>query len=168
MSGLLEPTAQIAERDTSSRTIVIAIVVIALIAGLAAFLLRPSPRPQAARPPAYAASLIFSDLKMSQAQNFAGGTVTYVDGTLNNLGDKTLTSAVARVTFRDAYGEVAQIENVPVRVLKTGPPYDYAVDLAAAPLAPGHSLRFRLIFEHISEQWNQGFPELQIAELTVK
>lgn len=168
MGSLLGPVPAIEERDTSGRTIVVAIVVIALIAGLAAFLLRSSPRPQAAPPPAYAASLTFADLKMSQAQNFAGGTVTYVDGTLNNLGDKILTSAVARVTFRDAYGEVAQIENVPVRVLKTGPPYDYAVDLNASPLAPGHSLRFRLIFEHISEQWNQGYPELQIVDATVK
>ena len=168
MASLLDPARTLEERDTSSRTIVIAIVAIALIAGLTAFLLRSSPRPQAAPPPVYAASLTFTDLKMSQAQNFAGGTVTYVDGTLNNLGDKTLTSAVARVTFRDAYGEVAQIENVPVRVLKTGPPYDYAVDLTTSPLAPGHSLRFRLIFEHISEQWNQGYPELQIVDVTTK
>lgn len=168
MNGLIDPQPLPAERNNSARIIVVAIAVLVALAGLAAFLLRSSPRPQAAPPPAYAASLILSDLKMSQAQNFAGGTVTYVDGTLNNLGDKILTSAVARVTFRDAYGQVAQIENVPVRVLKAGPPYDYAVELTASPLAPSRSLRFRLIFEHISEQWNQGYPELQIVDVTTK
>jgi hypothetical protein len=75
---------------------------------------------------------------------------------------------VARVTFRDAYGQVAQIENVPVRVLKTGGLYDDIADLSTEPLAPGHSLRVRLIFEHISEQWNQGYPELQIVDVTTK
>jgi hypothetical protein len=167
MNGLIEPQPIPAERDTSGRTIVIAITVIVVIAGVAAFLLRTHPRPQAP-PPLYASNLIFSDLKMSQAQNFAGGTVTYVDGTLKNLGDKTVTRAVARVTFRDAYGQVAQIENVPVRVLKTGSLYDDIADLSTEPLAPGHSLRVRLIFEHISEQWNQGYPELQIVDVTTK
>ena len=168
MSSLLDPVGKIEERDTSGRTIVIAIAVIVALAGTAAFLLRSSPPGQSAPPPAYAASLSISDLKMSQAQNFAGGSVTYVDGTLNNLGDKVVTRAVVHVTFRDAYGEVAQIENVPVRILKTGGPYDDTAELSAAPLAPGHSLRFRLIFEHISEQWNQGYPELQIVDVTTK
>lgn len=167
MNGLIEPQPISAERDTSARTIVIAIVVIVVIAGIVAFLLRSSP-PQAAPPPAYSSSLTFTDLKMSQAQNFAGGSVTYVDGTLSNVGDKTVTRAMVHVTFRDAYGEVAQIENVPVRILKTGGPYDDTADLSAAPLAPGRNLRFRLIFEHISEQWNQGYPELQIVDVTVK
>lgn len=168
MNGLIEPRPIPAERDTSARTIVVAIAVIALLAGIAAFLLRSSPPPQVAPPPVYAASLIIGDLKMSQAQNFAGGTVTYVDGTLNNVGDKTVTRAVVHVTFRDAYGQVSQIENVPVRVLQTGGAYDDAAELSKAPLAPGHGVRFRLTFEHISEQWNQGYPELQIVDVTTK
>ena len=168
MNGLIDPQPLPAERDTSARTIVIAIVVIVALVGTVAFLLRSSPRPQPAPPPAYAASLSISDLKMSQAQNFAGGSVTYVDGTLNNLGDKTVTRAVAHVTFRDAYGQVAQVEDVPVRVLKAGGAYDDIADLSAAPLAPGHNVRFRLIFEHISEQWNQAYPELQIVDVTTK
>ena len=167
MGSLLDPAHALEERDTSGRTIVIAIAVIVVIAGVAAFLLRAHPRPQTP-PPLYASNLIFSDLKMSQAQNFAGGTVTYVDGTLKNLGDKTVTRAVARVTFRDVYGQVAQIENVPVRVLKAGGTYDDTGELSDVPLAPGHSLRVRLIFEHISEQWNQGYPELQIVDVTTK
>lgn len=167
MNGLIDPHPIPAERDTTARTILIAIAVIVAIAGTAAFFLRSQPKPQAA-PPAYAGSLRVSDLKMSQAQNFAGGTITYIDGTLANLGEKTVTRAIVHATFRDAYGQVAQVEDVPIRILKTGGPYDDTAELSLAPLSPGHNLRFRLIFEHISEQWNQGYPELQIADVTAK
>jgi hypothetical protein len=109
MDGLIEPSPIAAERDTSSRTIAIAIAVIVAIAGVAALLLREHPQLKAGPPP-YAASLNFSDLKMSQAQNFVGATVTYIDGTLNNTGDKTLVHAVAQVTFKDSYSQTAQVE----------------------------------------------------------
>jgi hypothetical protein len=105
---------------------------------------------------------------MSQAQNFVGATVTYIDGTLDNTGDKTLAHAIVQVTFKDSYGQVAQIENVPIKVLQTGGPYDDTADLSIAPLASGQSKPFRLIFEHVSEQWNQAYPELQITNVTTK
>jgi hypothetical protein len=167
MDGLIEPSPIAAERDTSSRTIAIAIAVIVAIAGVAALLLREHPRPKAGPPP-YAASLKFSDLKMSQAQNFVGATVTYIDGTLSNTGGKTLAHAVVQVTFKDSYSQTAQVENIPIKLLQTGGPYDDTVDLSVAPLAPGQSKPFRLIFEHVSEQWNQAYPELQIVEVATK
>jgi hypothetical protein len=167
MGGLIQPTPIAQEPDTSRRMILIAIATIVALALIIAFLLRQQPKP-VAQIPAYAALLKISDLKMSQAQNFVGATVTYIDGTLVNAGDKTVTRAVVRITFRDAYGQVAQIENQPLRMLKTGGPYPDAVDLTASPLGPGQSTPFRLIFEHISEQWNQGYPELQIVDVTTK
>ena len=167
MDGLIDPSPIAADRDNSARTKAIAIAVIVALAGTAALLLREHPHAKPGPPP-YAASLKFSDLKMSQAQNFVGATVTYIDGTLINTGDKTLAHAVVQVTFKDSYGQVAQIENVPIKVLQTGGPYDDTVDLTIAPLAPGQSKPFRLIFEHVSEQWNQAYPELQIADITTK
>jgi hypothetical protein len=167
MDGLIEPSPIAAERDTTSRTNAIAIAVIVAIEGIAAMLLREHPQPMAGPPP-YAASLKFSDLMMSQAQNFVGATVTYIDGTLSNTGDKTLAHAVVQVTFKDSYSQTAQVENVPIKLLQTGGPYDDTVDLSVAPLAPGQSKPFRLIFEHVSEQWNQAYPELQIVDVTAK
>jgi len=167
MGGLL-PSSQLApERDTSKRAILVGIAVIVMLAGILAFVVRPPPR-TAAAPPAYAANLKFSDLRMSQAQNFVGATVTYVDGTLTNAGDKSVTHADVKVTFKDFYSQVAQIEHVPVKVLRTTGPYPDAVDLADAPLGPGQSMPFRLIFEHLSSQWNQAYPDLQVSDLTVR
>ncbi len=167
MGGFLEPSPQPVERDNSRRTIVVAIAVIVAAMGLVALALREKPKPAAAPVP-YAVNLKFSDLKLSQAQNFVGGSVTYVDGTIANAGDKTITHAMVRVTFKDLYDQVAQIEVVSVKVLRTTGPYPDTSDLSIAPLLPGQSNAFRLIFEHVSDQWNQAYPELKITEVTTK
>jgi hypothetical protein len=112
--------------------------------------------------------LKFSDLKTSAAQNFVGATVSYLDGAITNTGDKTVIHAVAQVTFKDDIGQTAQREELPIRVLRTGGPYDEAVDLNLSPLAPGQSKPFRLTFENISAQWNHAYPDLQITQVTVK
>jgi hypothetical protein len=125
-------------------------------------------RKQPGAPPAYAASLRFSDLKTSAAQNFVGATVSYLDGAIANTGDKTVVHAVVQVTFKDEMGQMAQREELPIRVLRTGGPYDEAVDLNLSPLGPGQSKPFRLTFENISAQWNHAYPELQITDVTVK
>jgi hypothetical protein len=91
-----------------------------------------------------------------------------VDGNIANLGDKMVTRAVARITFKDSYGQVAQIEDVPIKLLQTSGPYPDTVDLAAAPLMTGQTRPFRLIFEHVSEQWNQAAPELKITDVSLK
>ncbi len=167
MGGLIQPPPVQAERDNSRWIILIALVAIAAIVIAVALLTRDKPRGPSGPPP-YAANIKFSDLKMSRAQNFVGATVTYIDGTLINAGDKTVTRVIAHVTFKDPYGQVAQIEDAPVRTLQPFGPYTDAVDLASSPLPPGQSKPFRLTFEHVSEQWGQSYPELQVADVTTR
>jgi hypothetical protein len=168
MGGLLQPSPVSEERDTSKRTIMVAIAVVIVVAATLALVLREKPAANSGPPP-YAANLKFGDLKMSQAQNFAGATVTYIDGTLSNTGTRTVSHLDLQVTFKDLYSQVAQVEeNVPVKLLETGGPYLDTVDLAVSPLGPGQSKPFRLIFEHVSEQWNQAYPDLQITNVTAK
>ncbi|HKW17333.1 MAG TPA: DUF2393 family protein [Terriglobales bacterium] len=167
MGSLIQPTPVAQEPDNSRRIIVVATAAVVVVALIIAFLLRQQPKAPLQIPP-YAAQLKISGLKMSQAQNFVGASVTYIDGTITNSADKTVTRAVVRVTFRDPYGQIAQIEDVPIRILQTSGPYPDTAELAAVPLAPGQTMPFRLIFEHISEQWSQGYPEMQIVEVTTK
>ncbi|SRR6266498_2681281 len=167
MGGLLQPSPATVERDTSKRTIVAAIAVVVVLAGIVALIMRAKPKPVVGPPP-YAASLKFSDLKLSQAQNFVGASVTYVDGTVGNSGDKTVMHVNVKVTFKDLYDQVAQVEEVPIKVLRTNGPYPDTADLSVAPLAPGQSKPFRLIFEHVSEQWNQAYPQLQVTAVETK
>jgi hypothetical protein len=164
---LIQPSPGTQEPDHSRLFIIVAIAVVVGLVLVAALLLR-EPVKTAPKVPPYAANLQISDIKMSQAQNFVGASVTYIDGNIVNVGEKIVTHAVARVTFKDSYGQVAQIEEVPIKLLQTSGPYPDTVDLAAAPLSPGQTKPFRLIFEHVSEQWNQAAPELKIIDVALK
>jgi hypothetical protein len=169
MGGLIQQSPATQERDSSRRTIAIAVaIVLALALAVAIALSLRNPPKGPSGPPPYAASVKLSGLKMSAAENFVGATVSYVDGTITNTGDKIVTHAVAEVTFKDDLGQVVQREDVPLKVLKTGGPYAEAVDLGVSPLAPGQSQPFRLTFESISAQWNRQYPEIRIADVAVK
>ena len=167
MGGLIQPTPATDEPESSRRTIVIAVVVVIAIAVLFAFLLRNQPK-AASGPPPYATNLKLSDFKMSAAENFVGHTVSYVDGTITNSGDKTVTHIMAQVNFKDDMGQLAQREEIPMQALKTDGPYPEAVDFSVSPIAPGQSKPFRLTFEAISAQWNRQYPEIQIMDVTAK
>jgi hypothetical protein len=173
MNGLdpnnLDQQSPAAEERDSSRLIIFAAVagVIVITLGIA-FLLREPPKTAKTVSP-YAANLKFSDFKMSAAENFVGSTVSYIDGTITNAGDKTVTHVVLEVIFKDEVGQMAQDEpDVPLRVLRTTGPYPEAVDLSVAPLGPGQIQPFRLTFDHISAQWNRQYPEIRITDITVR
>jgi uncharacterized protein DUF2393 len=167
MSSLGQPTPVAEERDSSRLIIGIAVAVVIAGALAAAFLLREPPRAARTASP-YIANLKLSDFKMSAAENFIGATVSYVDGSVTNTGDKTVTHATVEVTFKDDMGQVAQREELPLRVLKTTGPYPEAVDLALSPLARGQSEHFRLTFDSISAQWNRQYPEMRITDVSVQ
>jgi len=167
MGGFTQPTPIAEDRDSSRRIIAIAVASVIVVAVVAAFLLRGGPK-NAAGPPPYAANLKLSDFKMSAAENFVGATVSYVDGTVTNSGDKTVTHVVVEVRFKDDMGQIAQREDVPLQVLKTTGPYPEAVDFSVSPLGAGQSKPFRLTFEGISAQWNHQYPEIQVSDVAVK
>jgi hypothetical protein len=107
-------------------------------------------------------------MKMSAAENFVGSTVTYLDGTVANAADKTVTHAMVHVNFKDSLGQIVQAEDVPLRILQTNGPYPEAVDLSVAALAPSQSKPFRLTFEHVTADWNHEYPEVRVTDVAVK
>jgi hypothetical protein len=143
-------------------------VVVLLLTGGGLFLTRGNNSPEPTAPDAYAARLQISDIKMSRAENLAGGEVTYIDGKLTNTGDKTVNGARVEATFWNSMNEVAQKEQSGLRIIKFNGVYDDTVDLAAAPLAPGQSAEFRLTFEHISAMWNQNYPDIRVLRVAIK
>lgn len=167
MGSLGSPTPVAEERDSSRAIIVVAVAaVIAVMLGLA-FLLREKPKPVKPVSP-YLASLKVSDLKMAAAENFIGATVSYLDGTIANTSDKTATRVVVEVTFKDEMGQVAQREELPLRIVRNNGAYTEPVDLSVAPLAPGQTAPFRLTFDSISAQWNRQYPEVLVTDVVVK
>ncbi len=166
MGGLIQQTPGTHE-ESNLRPILIGVFIVAVVVGILVLAFRGEQK-KPVEPPAYAANLKFSDLKVSGAQNFVGATVSYLDGTVTNAGDKTVIHAVVEVTFKDDMGQTAQREEVPIRVLRTGGAYDEAVDFNISPLAPGQSKPFRLTFENISAQWDHAYPEMKVTEVKTK
>jgi hypothetical protein len=167
MATLLQPAPATEDRESNWIAIVFGVVLVVIVVVIASLLLRTESK--IANPPdSYAANLKFSDMKMSAAENFVGATVTYLDGTVTNTGDKTVSRAAVHVSFKDSLGQIVQAEDVPLRILQTSGPYPDAVDLSVAPLAPAQSNPFRLTFEHVTADWNHEYPELRVTEVTAK
>ena len=168
MGGLISPSPLgEPQRDSPLRPLLVGVVIVVVVVGLIILLSRgQSPAPATHDP--YAANLKLSDLKMSQKESFVGSSVTYIDGTVTNTGDKTVTHATVHIEFKNSLDQIAQIEDLPLRVVETVGPYPDALDLSAAPLGSGQSKPFRLTFEHVSRDWNQAYPELRVTNVTVK
>jgi hypothetical protein len=146
-------------------------VVILGLAALVFFTGRRSTKPQVegstlVPADAYAASLPITDLQMSEASNFAGGKVTYIDGNIANTGSRTISGATVQVVFRNELGEVSQKETTALNLIRTREPYVDTQPVSASPLKPGDKREFRLIFDHVTLDWNQQYPELTIIDIT--
>jgi hypothetical protein len=169
MGSLLQPSpaATGEDRDSNWLPIVFGVVLVVIVVVIASLLLRTDSK-IANAPHPYAANIKFSDMKMSAAENFVGSTVTYLDGTVTNAGDKTVTRALVNVSFKDSLGQIVQSDDVALRILQTSGPYPEALDLNVVPLTPSQNKPFRLTFEHVTADWNHEYPELRVTDVALK
>jgi Protein of unknown function (DUF2393) len=168
MGSLLQPSPVTGDdRNSSWLPIVFGVVLVVIVVVIASLLLRTDSK-IANAPHPYAANIKFSDMKMSAAENFVGSTVTYLDGTVTNAGDRTVTRALVNVSFKDSLGQIVQSDDVALRILQTSGPYPEAVDLKVAPLTPSQSKTFRLTFEHVTADWNHEYPELRVTDVALQ
>jgi hypothetical protein len=115
----------------------------------------------------YLSNLQLSDLHMATAENFGGGSVTYIEGKFTNAGDRKVTAASTQVIFRNSLAEITQKETLPVTVLVSNVPYaDYGL-IERAPLAPGQSRPFRLTLENVTGDWDGQIPQVKVVSVTV-
>jgi hypothetical protein len=121
--------------------------------------------PGLALPDPYAASLAIGDIKMSEASNFAGGKVTYLDGKIANQGGRTLTGITVQAAFRNDLKEIAQKETLPLSLIRTREPYVDTQPVSASPLKPGEEREFRLIFDSVAPDWNRQYPEVRVIQV---
>jgi hypothetical protein len=113
----------------------------------------------------YLAKLQLSDLHMATAQNFAGTSVTYIEGTIANAGDAKVTGARVQVLFKNSLGEVSQKETVPVTVVLPNTPYvDYGT-IDRAPLGPSQTRGFRLTLEYVTPDWDGQVPQVKVVSV---
>ena len=147
--------------------VVVGVAAVAVVLVVILLFFRPQKTAQVRINP-YAENLVITDLKLSAAENFVGGSVSYLDGKVSNTGGKTVTSATVECLFRNSLGQVVQTENVPLMILHSQPGYPDLAPLSRLPLTPNQTRDFRLTFEHISDDWNRGYPELRFTQLELR
>lgn len=147
---------------------VVVVVAVVVVLSLQRGQKGPTVTPVSAAPDAYAASLPISGLVMSESSNLAGGKVTYVDGTITNTGNRTVSGITVQVLFRTFAKEVTQNETHPLQWIRTRDPYIDVEPVSAAPLAPGASHEFRLIFDGVSADWDGAYPEIRVVHVDAK
>ncbi len=113
----------------------------------------------------YGAKLRVTNVHMSEASNFAGGKVTYLDGQITNQGDKTINGVTVQVAFHNELKEIAQKETLPLNLIRTHEPYVDTEPVSASPLKPGEPREFRLIFDSVTADWNQQYPEIRVIHV---
>ncbi|MGA2903255.1 MAG: hypothetical protein ABSD98_05470 [Candidatus Korobacteraceae bacterium] len=160
------------QQETQERNwtpFVIGLVAVLVVVGIIAVLTRH--KSESASPPnPYAAKLQISNPKLSAAENYVGGTVTYLDVNITNTGDQALTGADMKLVFKNSLDQVVQRETIALHVLVENQMGGYAdlVDLSRSPIGPGQSKTVRKTLEHISADWNQSYPEMQLVDLQLK
>jgi hypothetical protein len=141
-----------------------AVFVLVLIVGVVLLTRAGKPANTSAGDPNLA-KLQVSDLHMATAENFAGGSVTYIEGKLTNSTDRKVTAANVQVMFKNSLGEIAQKDTLPVTVLLPNTPYvDYGL-IDRAPLAPGQTRDFRLTLEHVTADWDGQVPTVKVVSI---
>ena len=153
------------ENRTPGPAIIIGFVFMAVVVGLFILVSHKPQKPSTNVPSAYAVHIQLQDVKLSQAENFVGGTVTYIEGQMANTGGKTVTRATVEAVFKDSMGQVVQQEELPLQVLERSGPYPQAIDLQLSPLKPQQQREFRLTLSHVSSDWNQQVPEFKVMSV---
>ena len=121
-----------------------------------------------APPDPYAKSLALSNIKMSESSTMIGAKQTYIDGNIANNGDRTLTGITVQVAWMDFTDRIGQKDTMPLTLIRTHQPYIDIEPVSAAPIQPGQTREFHLIFDHVTDSWNGQYPEVRVIAVQSK
>ncbi|MGA7157576.1 MAG: DUF2393 family protein [Acidobacteriaceae bacterium] len=160
-------TDPVPKRSFPTTAVAIAAVAVAILIAFFVLMGRrgaPAPPPNTLLPAAaYAPNLPLTNLQMSDSTSMSGGKQTYIEGHIANHGDKTVTGVTVQVVFANDVSMPPQIETGPLPIIYMRQPYVDTHPISASPLAPGAEGDFRLIFDDISDNWNQQLPKIRIT-----
>jgi hypothetical protein len=150
------------ERSHLPVTFLVGIVIVLFLIGGAVFWSRYSapaandedkPLPSSPADQAYASQIRFLDPKMSRAANFLNQEVTYIFGTVENAGNRKVKQIEITLEFHDPFNQVVLRDRQRLFLPST------------PPMLPGQQRDFQVPYEHISAEWNNGYPTIQVTGL---
>jgi hypothetical protein len=132
-------------------------VAIAAVLAIVAFtmharLSRPAVRPPlSAEAQAYLKQIAVTGIHMSAAETGLGSNVTYLDAEVANNGTRAVREIDMDLTFVDMLNQTV--------LRRTAHP----ITASAPPLKPGESRPFRVTFDYMPADWNQGAPNVSVT-----
>jgi hypothetical protein len=113
---------------------------------------RPEVRPPlGADAQAYLKQIGVTDIHMSAAETGLGSSVTYLDARIDNGGTRAVREVDLDLTFVDMLNQTVLKRTV------------HPIAATAAPLQPGESRPFRVTFDYMPAEWNQGAPGIAVT-----
>ncbi len=98
MADLFSPAKQEAQQRNWAPFIIGLVAVIVVVGIIVVITHNSGPKAQQVNP--YVSKLQITNAKVSAAENYVGGTVTYLDADITNTGDKTLVGADMNLSSR--------------------------------------------------------------------
>lgn len=170
--GFMDPTSQPKEPRSFLPWGIAGAVVAVILGVLIVTGQRPAPSnpggPGLAPPDPYAKNLALANIKMSESSTMIGAKQTYIDGDITNNGDRTLTAITVQVAWMDFTNRIGQKNTMPLTLIRTRQPYIDIEPVSAAPIGPGQTRDFHLIFDHVTNQWNGQYPEIRVIAVESK
>lgn len=150
--------------------IVIGLVAVLIVVGIFVVLTRHKAADTTAEVNPYVEKLRLSNPQMSAAENYVGGSVTYLDVSITNTGEMAVTGASMKLVFKNSMDQVVQTEVVPIHMLVQNQMGGYpdVVDLSRSPITPRITKLVRMNLEHISADWDKRYPEMQLVNLQLR
>ena len=169
MADPFTPATRTEEEKRNWTPIVVGLLAVVVVVGAIILLTRDRGGAGGQTNP-YAANLKLSDMRLSAAENYMGGTVTYLDVNITNTGDKSLAGAQIHAVFKNSMGQVVQTETIPLHVLVENQMGGYPdlIDMSRLPIGPGQTKTVRMTLEHISDDWDRSYPQMELVDLKLK
>jgi hypothetical protein len=143
----------------------VAALIVIVVAGALIFLGRKKPveLPKSLQPAdAYADRLPLTQFAMSESENLSGGKLTYLDGHVQNIGNRTVTAVTVQVVFANDEAMPPEVDTLPMALIAMKEPYIDVQPVSANPLKPGDEREFRLAFETVPANWNTQMPQVRV------
>lgn len=103
----------------------------------------------------YAQQIRFSNPQMSRAANMLNQEVTFIIGTLENSGGRTIRQIEVTVEFHDLINQLVLREAH--RLLPGG-----------VRVGPGKRQDFQINFDHVPNDWDRRYPSLRVTGLQLE
>ena len=106
---------------------------------------------------AYKSKIDVFKLGLAKGENYLGGEVFYVEGSLKNTGNRVVQRVDITFLFKDSLKQVVLKESRKAVEYK-----------GKGGLDPDKSTRFQVAFDRLPRDWNYVLPDIEVSEVTLK